>query len=265
MPISGADLISRVRRYYSEQTANRWTDADILQFASDVQIEIAQEVKVLEAERVFAGTPGVREYELPELIKILRVYVQIPNVSQERLVPTDIGTMEGEQIEYFDNTSGTVTNALQMSPQWLAEQEQPYPNYNAPQGGSTPTAPYQTVTLGGQRPVYYRRGGYIGLVPVPAAAFNLVLNYVPIPADVLSRGDFFSLPINFRDSLAYGVCQRMSISDRGADDPRSVKFGEQYGGAVGEQREWLNQIDGDKPKTPIVITSRSYTRYEDNC
>lgn len=265
MPLQGSDIIARTRRYYAEPSENRWSDSDILSFASDIQIEVAQAVKFLSATTIIAGSANIGQYPMPELIKILRVYAQVGTISQQRLVPSDIDVMEGTYIEYFDNTSGNTTNVLQMSPQWIAEQAQPYPNFNSPEGGSTPNAPYMTVTLGAQRPVYFRRGGTINIEPVPTAAFNLVIDHIPIPPDVQLAGDYFALPRNFRDAIAFGVCTRMSGSDRGFDDPRTAKFLEQYGIAVMTQREWLNQLDGDKPVTPIPITQRSFTRYEDNC
>ena len=80
-------------------SAGRWSDLNIATLVNAGCRAIALELNFPESQQTFASTAGIQEYTMAENLKILRVYV-----AGQLIVPTDIPSLEGDQLQYFDQT-----------------------------------------------------------------------------------------------------------------------------------------------------------------
>lgn len=250
--ISG-DVINDWRRLVNEPNTNRFTVQDSIDFLNKAQRQLATEIDFPEATYTISTVSGQREYALTEMIKILRVYIVGTDGSQQILFGTNIGILEGDITESYDNTSGAFLGQPVQSPQWLTQQPQAYPVQSPQIGGIVPTAAGYTQT---SRPQYYLRGGNIGLVPTPVAVVTIKVDYVPMPPIVTSLSDTLEFPAHFMDALVYKMAQYSRMAD---NSPAAVQNMQLYQNELQNTiRPWKDSLQATKPKKFIPITKRSY-------
>ncbi|MDE2097418.1 MAG: hypothetical protein KGL39_09255, partial [Patescibacteria group bacterium] len=197
------------------------------------------------------------EYELPQLVKILRVYLADTAGDQQPLVPTDLQTAAGIVAGTWDQTSGTIQGAPQYTPQYLAQQGTAFP-VASQFGRPSLTVPWQNVSLGTQRPMYYLRGGFLGVLPPPLTTYTVKMDYVPQPPTLVANGDQSLFPDNFTDALAYKVLEYMAISD---DNSRADSFRARYEQECRKLMDrFVSSLQGDKPRSLDPQTIRTDMR-----
>lgn len=192
------------------------------------------------------------------------------------LTKTDIATLQGQPIGYYDQSgfgaqaagsAGPTANAGSYVPQWTVQPPTsfPMPNY---QTQRTFTAPW---AMNGS-PKYAIHGGDLLIVPAPNASAQLDTNNNPIPNLVIDIcisdaylgpytwnlntvqpraltgvGDRIWFPNNFKNALVWGLVSRMlAADDTGSSKESRNNAAEQY----------RNQID------QLFFWARSYRSYD---
>jgi hypothetical protein len=262
--VQASNIITSARNKYGVPAgSNRYTDTVMLQLLQDATSAIATETDFPEGTYPITTTAGVREYQMIDCVKILRCYLIQNGVFQTPLPGYDIPTLEGDVLMIYDQSSGQITGNEQFSPQYLAEQPQAYPLSNAPQQQQpVPTAlPYFSVTASTQRGVYYKRGGYIGVVPPPATSgLILAVDIVPLQPIISNDSTLLIYPQVYTDALAYKMCAYMAESDRSA---MAQVYNAHYEKLTPELRTWVDNLWATKPKRFTPITKRTFTHYGD--
>lgn len=240
-----------------EPSQNRFPNTTLLQQASVIQRQISMELDFPEATVTYPIVSGQREYQLDTLTKILRVYIKTAGGSIIELYPTDIPTLEGDILELYDNTSGTVVGAPIQSPQWLTQPPVAYP-YPTGIGGTVGTKyPYQSTLGGAQRPCYYLRGGYIGILPpdVATSGDTIVIDCVPTPPDLIAMGQLSIYPRTFLMAFVWGVVKYCRMSDQNAQYQLADAEFEREMTRLNLWRQ--NKLQQNKPKTFVPRTIRT--------
>ena len=251
--MTGGDILAKLRLVIAETAQTRWTDTALYGFINDAQRQTAYEVDFPEATYQIPVIPGQGLYQMQDSIKLLRIYILTPGGSQQPLPLVDIGTLEGNILEIYDQSSGQILSNPPYTPQWIAEQPQQYPvpspflgNYPSPT-----SLPYQSVTLGNQRPVAFMRGGYLGIVPKPVSACTVIIDYIPAPYPLTSNASLCIYPDGFKDAIVYKAAEYCFMSDRSSQaDDCAAKFARE----VIKLRGWKEQTKGTMPKRMTPIT-----------
>lgn len=259
------DVVSLVRTLLNESTpGQRWTDAQLLQFTDRAQKQVLRTLKWPESRFVLTTTPNVQEYQIPEVVRMLRVYL-----NGQPLVATNIPTLEGQQIQLNDQTgsgggpgglvnTGTAPSLVsgQYTPQWTGQVAASYPVASALSAPSPSAQPWMV----GMRPRYYMRGGMIGLVPPPLGAYPLVMDCIAQPATLTNLTDTCVLPDIALDAISWTVCEFCYYADpqnQGAGDSRNFATAEKQK-AMQEVRAWKREYDGVGPKGPNILPQRAF-------
>lgn len=258
------DVVTLARDLLNEPTpGQRWTDAQLIRFTDRAQKSVIRTLKWPESRFVLTTTPNVQEYQIPEVVRMLRVYLQ-----GQPIVPTNIPTLEGQQIQLNDQTGsgggpgGLVGNSApalaggQYTPQWTSQPPASYPVASSLYAPSPAAQPW----IVGQRPRYYMRGGMIGLVPAPLGAYPLVMDCIAQPATLENLTDTLVLPDIALDLLAWSVCEFCYYADpqnQGAGDSRNFAMSEKQK-ALQEVKAWKREYDGVGPKGPNILAMRSF-------
>lgn len=242
------------------QTGGRWSDANILSFVDMAQKHLVQELLFPESRLTATTVADQQYYQLPETLRIERVYLNGQILVE---VSGNIDTLEGRQIGYYDQygsgsytasgdgPTGTVGPA---APQWALQAPTSYPFIN--QWG--PPAPATAPNMIGQQPVYYRRGGGIGIVPMPAGGYTLVVDGVFVPPTLTATTQTLLVPSNYLDAMAWYTVSLAKFSDdtQGTNDQRN--FAQQmYMDHLGKLRSWVRQYSIDEGKI-LVRNNRGY-------
>jgi hypothetical protein len=221
--VLASDVISDWRTILNEpSTSGRFTDANALSYLNIANKELIREIRFPESRCWFNTTTGVQEYELNEMLRILRCYY-----AGESVPRTDIPTLEGYQIQMYDNTAqgagpgGGIPSGVptlyytSVAPQWSSAQSQGAPGIS---GGSTSFAqPYSQSWYPGRRPVYYVRGGNLGIVPPPGGTVPIVLDCIRQPSQIMDDSTALTLPDICRQALMFKMGALAYLSDRGAE------------------------------------------------
>lgn len=198
----------------------RWQDSQLLVFEDRALKNTVQEIRFPES-RIVATATGVQEYQLPELYELYRVYLNGQEIVE---VPGGINTLQGDQIFVYDQTAqGTVpaggggaTGGNVELPQWAIQQPTAYPFVNS---WGAP-APYAQPWQVGQRPRYYRRGGYLGFVPAPVTGVTITVDCCVVPPTLVSPTQQLLVPDQFFDCIVWGLveyCYMADDTDRSAE------------------------------------------------
>ena len=257
--MTGQDILRQTRMILAEPSQNRFTDGVLLAQASIIQRQISLDLDFPEATFTYGIVPGQQEYQLDTLSKILRVYIKTASGSIIELYPTDIPTLEGDILQIYDNTSGTVLGAPTQSPQFLTQSPQAYPMVNVSGGGGTVGTkyPYSNTSSGGQRPCYYLRGGYLGILPPDSVATGDVIKVdcIPTPADILSAGQTSIFPRTFLNAVVWGVVKYCRMSDQ---NPLYQAADAEFEKEMSRLNLWkMNKLQQNKPKTFVPRTIRT--------
>jgi hypothetical protein len=268
------DLLAKVRLLLSEPSTVRWTNQYLISLINDAQNALAHEVDFPEASEHYGTVAGQREYQLVELVKILRVYVT-NGISQQPLVGTDITLLEGRTRDMFDQGHNIQNNGQpQMTPQWLAQQPAAFPvigNFSGNYRGPVATnSIWHNVFAHGsahQRPEYYLRGGFLGLLPPPSitaaydingnltSGFEIVVDHIPVPFGMQVSSDKSAFPTRFKDALCYRVVADCLFADKSSDYQAAEA---KYNSECEKIRKWKESLQADKTKTYMVTTMRTY-------
>ena len=271
-------LISNTFRFMmDEASTKRFTAADVAQLATRAQNQLAFEVDFPQATLNILLVPGQQEYQLMDLMKIMRVYTAAYNPAnpnypfsfKQELIGTDIYTLEGDVIQQYNrpsfqdqNPSASLTyNFNQGCNQ--PNYSQPYPTKLpwegcGPQGnnGSNGVVQYHN-----QRPMYYMRGGYIGVVPVPILTnpeTYLMLDYIPAPPPLVNTPDNSIFPDTFLEAIVWKMVEFASYSDHNSAQMQAAQM---YQNEIDKKiTPWIQRIQATKPKTLVPITKRTYFR-----
>lgn len=252
-----AQLVASARSKYGvPQGSNRFNDTLMLQYFNDAASSIATETDFPEATLPLTTVAGQREYQVPEVVKILRVYVIQNGVFATPLPGTDLPTLEGDILMTYDQSSGLIQGAPTNTPQWLAEAAQQYPLQNSPVTGTVPTAmPYFSVTASGQRGEFYHRGGYIGVVPPPAqSGLILAVDHVPLQPLASATSSLAIYPTVYTDALTWKMCAYMASGDR---SQMFDKYNALAENEFPKLRTYVDNLWATKPKRFVPITKRS--------
>jgi hypothetical protein len=269
-------ISSTFRFMMDEASTKRFTAADVSQLATRAQNQLAFEVDFPQATQNYLLVTGQQEYQLQELMKIMRVYIatfdptnpNFPYVFKQELIGTDIYTLEGDILQQYDNTSGRNPNYPQQTSQYIAQPPEAYPILNAPGGGPYPTklpwqGHYQNPNGGwGSRPQYYLRGGYLGVVPIPvqntapSPLIYLLIDFIPEPPALVNSFDNSIFPAIFLEAISWKMVEYASYSDHNS---AMVQAQQMYQKEVTDKiNPWIQRIQATKPKTLVPITKRTY-------
>lgn len=208
------------------------------------------------------------ETQLPNLISILRVYFFDQAGDQQPLVPSDIDTLAGVLDDTWDQSSGTVQGLPQYTPQYIAQGPVAYP-VQSQVGGRVPvTAPWSNVpgangglfpssgNGSGQRPTYYLRGGYLGILPPQLVGGKIYMDYIAQPPPMQQSFDTSIHPDAFREAYYHYILDAMYQGDEKTTiDGKSHK--QLYDEEVARLRsQYVRNLQADKPQGPMPLTRR---------
>jgi hypothetical protein len=222
--------------------------------------------------------PGLQEYQLPAVVDIRSVYVD-----GVLIVPTDIQTLEGHQIQSYDSSGrtgvppapfqggGPTGSGGMYVPQWTIEPPQIYGSGPEATGLQSYPSPDAAQWSTGQRPRYYWRGGYIGLVPPSLSSPplnenqepipNFIIDGAVIPDDIEALGAPLWYPDNCLDYLSWFIVFRGKFADDTDKTSESRNFARQeLNDELERLRMWADSYRGDDVRGPKVQTNRRFWR-----
>ncbi len=252
-----------------EASTKRFTAADVANLATRAQIQLAFEVDHPEATRNILLVSGQQEYQLMDLMKILRVYTAVfnpdnpnfPFAFKQELIATSINLLEGDVLQRYDNTS----QRIQQSSKYIAQPPElyPVPQNHGRMSGPGNSGPYPTNMPWehGSRPAYYMRGGYIGLVPIPLQgnpATYLMIDYTAAPPALVNTPDNSIFPDTFLEAIVWKMIEFASYSDHNSAQMQAAQM---YENEVKTKiTPWIQRLQATRPKTLVPITKRTYFR-----
>lgn len=267
-----AEIVTLARQLLNDPSPNgRWSDATLINFADRASKKIMRDV-LFPAVRLLASTiGGIQEYQLPTgVLQVNSVYV-----NGQLAVPTDIPTLEGHQIQQYDqNLYGPSYAQTQpgsggppgangpFAPKWVVQPNAAYPVQNSWSGSAPNAQPWGW----NQRPRYYWRGGWIGLVPAPSnsgqnGVANLCVDGVMLPDTLTTLVQVTWFPEHFVEALAWKVVEFAKYSDDTATTAQSRLYAaQQYAGCMRDMRMWVSTYQGDAAGGPKVQSNRSNYR-----
>lgn len=253
MALTGTYLNNLFRVRTAEyNTAGRWSDPDVYTLLTEAQNWLAQKIEwpVLHA---IAPNPngtqnGTQEYTLPDnFIKIERVYV-----AGQACVPTDIPTLEGDQIEYYDQSYQAGGVGALYTPQWNSNPAVAYPVSNTQQGWPQGVSPYYV----GQRPQYYLNGGNIGFVPIPAGQYQIDIWGIGVPNALTAGASVCDYPQIAASCLVWRAVGDAMFSDSQAERMQFAYLQAEAG--LADVRTWKADLLKNKPRGWRPITYRHF-------
>lgn len=255
--MNAQDIVQQCRNVLAEPSQNRFNDQYLMAQASIVQRAIAIDLDFPQGTFAYTTVSGQQEYQLDMLSKILRVYIKTASGSLVELVPSDIPTLEGDLLERYDNTSGTVVGSPSQSPQMFTQQPQVYPPTNCGVGGTAAsTYPYRNAANSGQRPSYYLRGGFIGILPPDVnSGDTIVVDCIIAPPDLSALTQFSPFPRTFIMAIVWGVVKICRVSDQNAQYQLADA---EYEKEMAKLNMWrMNKLQQGKPKVFVPRTART--------
>jgi len=253
-----SDIDSFARGLLAEPYFDRFSEAQMYQWVSQAQREVARETRCLRGRRSIQTQNGMQEYTLPRLVGIERVYIAGPGWSQ-RIVHTSIPQMEGDQLRIYDQSGSQQGGSQTYTPQWLSLPAAPYPVENCNFGFGYNPLPM----IAGARPAYYLRGiGRIGLVPAPLGNYWLVLDIAEMPEEInvaTVANTTSPFPDDFKEAIAWYALTFAYHSDQsvGADSLEADAM-TNYTRCLAKLQSFVSNINEDDPQGPQMLTHRSF-------
>lgn len=240
--VTGQDIINKTRIYAAEPNpGGRWSDSDILSLADDACTAVSMRADFPESIFKMTALSGTQEYALPEVMAILRVYV-----AGQLIFPTDIPTLQAEQIEVFDQSGANYT------PAWTQVAAATYPVAND-MASPVPAVSYYP----GQRPQFYLRGANIGFVPTISGTPTIQIDAIPIPIPLTAAGTQTNYPHIFLPALAHHTAAAMYSADSN-DAMANIELGK-YELALKDIVAWKRNFVRNKPRRTFLYPYRIYT------
>lgn len=241
-----SDLLAAVRFFLSEpSTQGRFPDPELTTYINMACVQTMIRVEWPEATYSLTSDGVHREYPLPELYALLRVYV-----AGQECVPTTIPLLEGDALQIYDNSG---TNQV---PQWT---QAPFTGYPVASGVSMPNSnalPYFT----GQRPSYYtRNSGILGILPPPTAGWNVAIDVYPAPPTLVNPGDLTFFPQLFKEAIAWQAMTYafFAENDQGANQTMQI-CAAQFEKQATILTAWKSKFVRNLPNQPMPMPHRMY-------
>jgi hypothetical protein len=260
------DLIYKTRFLYGEPDTTRFSDADVLSCVNDAQNQLAYEIDFPEDLYDVITIPVQVEYQIINCIKILQVYVMVgynPSTgtyaSKQPIYPTDKPTLMGQNLDLWDQSSNIVQGSPTYTPQWLAQGPVAYPVTGGGLGvvPMNIQAPWQNTAMGGQRPEYYMRGGFFGLVPAPVTTYYIRIECIPAPPAMTTSATLCTFPDGCKDAIAYKACEYMAMGDKVS---LVNDFDTRYMRELPKLRNWRDRLQGGKSRLLTPLAKRTFFR-----
>lgn len=248
------DVVAKVRDIISEPSPVRFSEAYMGRAVSDACRQLSLDIDHPYMRYVFNVGSGQREWQLPALSKILRIYMQGPDGSQTLLIPTDVPTLNGEIQEAFDNTSGTQVGAPTQSPQWQVQGQEAYPIQSPQIGGRN--AMKSTWQVGISRPAYYIFAGYIGFVIPPMTtnpSTNAIVEAVIEHPEVSQSTDPILFPKLAKMALVWYTVSQCWDSDNSSGASEAMA---KYERERERLNDWQFSMQANRPKDFVPVTRR---------
>lgn len=259
------DIVTFARQLLKEVTPGQyWEDSTLILFADRAQKYVVRQLRWPEGRFSFNSVANVQEYQIPEVIRVLRVYM-----NGQPIVQTNIPTLEGQQIQLNDQTGtgggpgglvapneAPVLTSGNYTPQWTGQPAASYPVMSSLSAPSPSAQPW----INGQRPRYYLRGGSIGFVPPPLGIYPIVIDCIPQPYQLVNLADACVLPDIALDALAWKVCEFCYYADptnQQSGDSRNYAAA-MFKDAMNEVKAWRKTYDGIGPRGPRILSQRSF-------
>lgn len=256
--MTGNDILTQARAILAEPSQNRFPNTMLLNQASVIQRQIAIDLDFPESTLSYPIVSGQQEYQIDTLSKILRVYITTSGGSKIELYPTDIPTLEGDILQLYDNSSGLVVGAPVQTAQMWTQPPSQYPMPNVVPGGTVGTKmPYNNTSSSNQRPCYYMRGGYIGILPpdIASSGDKIVIDCIPTPPDFVLPTDTSIFPRTFLMAIVWGVVKFCRMSDQNQIYQLADTEFEKEMNRLNMWR--MNKLQQNKPKTFVPRTIRT--------
>lgn len=244
--MTGGDINNLFRIYTAEpDNTGRWSDADAYTLINEAQKFISLKIEWPVVHFSASTVANTQEYTLPEINRLERVYL-----AGQPCVPTDIATLEGTQIEFYDQTSTTTAN----TPQWNSLVYNTYPVVNTQMGYPNGVSPYYI----GQRPQYYVNGGNLGFVPIPSTVYTIDIWGIGIPTSLAAAADTCDYPSQFESAIAHKAAELAFLADSQLEkaQAQALKFMEW----LPELRAWKATFLKNKSRGPRPISYRHFFR-----
>lgn len=197
-----SDELARLRLLIDEpDPLGRFPDSELISHLNAARRDVSLAVRFPEIQINGLTVVGLQEYALSEdIIEVKRVYV-----AGQRLIKTDIATMEGEAILLYDQT------AANFQPQWTAAPLATYP-VSSDCGYPTPVSmPY----FQGMRPEFYQRGeSIIGLVPPPGNVAALRVEGIALAPDLVQSGNVDIFPRYYLNTICWKAIEYAMFADK---------------------------------------------------
>lgn len=272
----GSDCVTRARQLLNDpNNTGRWSDNTLLGYLSEAQQVLIRDIQFPESRIIIDTIADQQEYSTPELITVYRVYM-----NGQLLVPQDLQTLEGHQIQQYDQglasgarepgtqapgSGGPAGNLGNYTPAVWVEPPATYPVANNWGTPGPDAGPWTPVSVGG-RPIYYWRGGFIGIVPAPAAGgYSLTIDCLIVPTDVTTLGQTMLFANNMRMALVWKMVEYAKFSD---DDDTAARQAQvamsNYEKEMRKLRINRRQYDGDSKRMPKFLTQRSFFQKGNN-
>lgn len=252
-------------------STGRWSDATLINWIDQGNKRMIGDILFPDCKVVVETVGGVQIYQFPLMLEVDGIYL-----AGEIIVPSDLATLEGRQIGYYDNSSGGTTQSPapygdqpigttgQSAPAWTVTEPASYPDSTGtwssgfPAPNAAPWTPYQ-------RPRYYWRGGWLGLPRIPAN------DGVPIQVDGVRQPDTIpyvtnggvtvaqpmTSPENFKPGIVWAAACWAFFSNNDDNSRKQNALCESnYQAEKKRMLSWRGTWEGKKPETPMVRTLR---------
>jgi hypothetical protein len=259
-----SDPLSYLRGELSDTDTSgsgRWTDTQLLQFIDRTNKELVDVTKFPDSRITQLTIPNQQLYQFPLMLSVRAIYVD-----GQMIVPSDLNTLEGVQINMYDNTANGQTTPVSGGdypigstgtggPQWAAISPLSYPSTNGqwvyPAPDAQPSNPYQ-------RPRFYWRGGFLGLVPAPAGVATIELDGVRQPDTIAAQGQILTTPDNYMDALVWGAGYRALLAEHSKEADASAQIWKgEYKDKVRQLLRWRGMNEGEQRNGPKPLTLRA--------
>jgi hypothetical protein len=234
--------------------SGRWQDSTLLSFIDRANKRVVGETLFPDSRVSLQTIAGVQLYTFPPMLKVHAVYV-----AGQLVVPSDLPTLEGRQVNTWDmsadgsTTAGAGGDAAPGTvgvgaPAWAVEAPLSYPDTNGQWVTPAPDAePWDTS----QRPRYYWRGGSLGLVPPPSGVVTLSVDCVRLPDTVLTASQSMTTPDNYVDAIVWAACAIAKFADAGQQSDQAMGIAEQnYTREKKKLIAWRGEFPGEQRNGP---------------
>jgi hypothetical protein len=243
----------------------RWSDAVLINHIDSANKRAVRDVLFPDSRIEQPTVAGVQLYQFPLMLKVKNVYV-----GGQLIYPSDIPTLQGQQIGYQSPVpDGTVpgpyadvpdnSSTGMSAPKWTVQSPLSYPGQD---GCLVTPAPDAQPWYCGSPPRYYWRGGWIGLVPIPAnldPVSTIAIDGVRQPDTILTTGidQALTTPENFLDAIVWAAVENAKFGDDGPrSDAQRQAAGQNYEREKRKLIEWRGEFPGEQRNGPKVNTLR---------